>query len=311
MRYFPTYESYRKAWDSAPEFTPKIPLNVDIELSSICNLKCPFCYITNPNYQKPIRKFFAIEMIFNLFKEIRALQIPAIKFNWIGEPTLHSMFNQILDYVQITNCYDVLINTNGNYPRSKNIGLSYATKVKFSLDSMNQRTYRKMRPEGNLATVLGNITDLVQFPFPNVCLARVITKDNQGEDFKTQVWAYFGNKVKVSEHYVFDRTGQKQQIDYPQKLKRKYCGYPSQRLVIDADGNIFPCCVDAFKTMKLGNIKENTLLEVWRSTKLAKIRQMLKQGRMPSSACKNCTSWASYQHPYSEAIKDKELWKMQ
>lgn len=310
MKYFPTYQAYRTAWNSASEVTPPIPLNIDIELSSICNLKCPFCYMANPKYKRPQNRFFPIQLLDTLLYQMSEIGIPAVKFNWIGEPMLYPYTTSSFYNAYKLGFYDILVNTNGNYHDCKNSGLTFTTKVKFSLDSMSPITYEIMRPRGNLAMVLANIEDLIKRGHKNICLARVITKDNKDEGFKGQVRFSFGDEVKVSEHYVFDRNPTyDNHIDFPKNLKRKYCEYPSQRLVIDADGDIFPCCVDAFKEMKLGNIKENTLLEVWQSDKLAEIRWRLKHGGLPSVACQNCTSWVAYEHPYSEMVKDKEIFK--
>ena len=40
------YKKYRKQWSDLPKFNivSEYPLLVDLELSSICNLKCPMCY---------------------------------------------------------------------------------------------------------------------------------------------------------------------------------------------------------------------------------------------------------------------------
>ena len=129
------------------------------------------------------------------------------------------------------------------------------------------------------------------------------------EDFKHYVEGYFDGKVEVSEHYVFDRTETTEEHIYQHKnLKRQYCGYPSQRLVIDTEGNVFPCCVDFHKTMCLGNIEIDSLLDIWNSIKLKTIRDLLKDGYFPTHTCQNCTSWVAYKHPYSENMKDKEIW---
>ena len=306
---YSNYREYRKAWNSAYKVTPKIPLNIDIELSAVCNLKCPFCPTTQSNYKKPKNKFFPVILLTKIFNEVLKLGIPAIKFNWMGEPTLHPDFNYILEFSNVLRCYDILINTNGNYPPRKNIGLLNATKVFFSLDSMNETTYQKMRKGGELRRVLFNIESLLGGGHKNIYARRVITNDNKDEDFKHYVEGYFDGKVEVSEHYVFDRTETTEEHIYQHKnLKRQYCGYPSQRLVIDTEGNVFPCCVDFHKTMCLGSIEIDSLLDIWNSIKLKTIRDLLKDGYFPTHTCQNCTSWVAYKHPYSENMKDKEIW---
>lgn len=305
MRYFKSYQSYREAWDNAYQQDPAIPLNIDIELSATCNLNCPFCYLSDKKFKKSKTKFMEYEIFTNIIGECVIEGIPAIKLNWMGEPTLHPEFNYFMqDTCGRSFFYDIIINTNGNYTPEKNYGLIYATKVIFSLDSMEKETYAKMRVGGDLKKVLDNIFGLLKLGHKNIVVRRVITKDNKHEDFKKKVRAYFKDRVDVSEHYAFDRNASnKLQVDYPGKLERVYCGYPSQRLVINTEGDVFPCCVDVFGKMKLGNIKKTTLMEIWNGKKLKKIREKLRKGKMASKACKYCQSWMSFNHKYRENVK--------
>jgi len=304
VRYFPDYQSYRNAWDKAFSVDPPIPLNVDIELSSVCNLKCPFCPLSDPSFKRNKNKYFQVYQLGKIIIEADRMRIPSLKFNWMGEPTLHPFFNEIMEYAASFNFYDLLINTNGNYKAEINKGLMYATKVMFSVDSVHEATYNKMRPGGNRDKVIFNIGALLKAGHKNIVARRVITTDNQDEDFESAIAAIFGSSVSVSEHYVFDRNSSyKYQTKYIENLKRKYCGYPSQRLVIDTDLNVFPCCADYNKNMLLGNIKEKSLMEIWRSQRLRVIRAQLRKRKMPSKSCVNCTSWMAYDSEYRKEIQ--------
>ena len=46
------YKKYRKEWSENPRsnIVSGFPLNVDIELTNACNLKCPHCARTNNNW---------------------------------------------------------------------------------------------------------------------------------------------------------------------------------------------------------------------------------------------------------------------
>jgi len=305
MRY-KSYESYREAWDGAFTKTPEIPLNIDIELSSVCNLRCPFCFLSDPKTKKNKNDFFIVYWIIQIFKEIKKEGIPAIKFNWMGEPTLHPLFNEIMEAASKLGCYDLLINTNGNYKPEINKGLMYATKVMFSVDSFNSVTYKKMRRGGDLKKVIRNIRELTKMGHKNIVVRRVITADNKNEDFEKDVYQNLGlyDCIKFSEHYVFDRnTSSENHEKTVNKISRTYCGYPSQRLIIDTDLNVFSCCADYNKNMLLGNIKDNSIIEIWRSKKLEDIREKLKKNIMPSDSCKNCTSFLAYDMQEKENVK--------
>ena len=63
------YQAYRKNWVEFPlkQYLAEYPLLVDIELSSICNLKCPMCYTITDEFKKKVK---AGLMDLDLFKKI-------------------------------------------------------------------------------------------------------------------------------------------------------------------------------------------------------------------------------------------------
>lgn len=295
------YAEYRAAWDNAPTITPGVPLNVDIELSAACSLRCPFCFLQNKSYNHN-PSFMLANLAMDIIDQAHEIGVPAVKMNWRGEPTIHPMFSSILEYAKSVGFLDILVNTNGNFPECAIDGLLCATKVMVSLDSMEQLTYKKMRPGGNLMRVLNNVEKLLRMGHGNVWVRRVVTEDNKTEDFVGRVRAALGNQVKISEHAVFERS---ESVDTP--TERTYCGYPSQRLVIAHNGDIFPCCVDYFETLKLGNINKDSIIDVWNGAKMEQLRQGLKTGERYPGQCADCRSWMGYADKRRELVADREV----
>lgn len=296
------FATYRKAWDNAGQVTPNIPLNLDLELAATCNLKCPFCFLQNKKYDKPQPPLMPKGLAKMALVEAADLGVPAVKMNWRGEATIHPDFSEITDLAHQLKFKDILVNTNGNYKQDVVYGMMNCTKVMFSVDSFDRKTYAKMRKGGNLDKVLQNIQMLIQFGHRNIWVRRVLTDSNKSEDFKAAAAQNFGDKVKVAEHHVFDRAKVKA-VDMP----RTYCLYPSQRLIVSTAGDVFPCCVDYFGEMNLGNIHHDSLKDIWNGYKIKFLRTMLKNNKFPSDQCKNCTSWMSYKAPEREKVSDKEL----
>jgi len=296
---FKSYQEYRNTWDNASTTKPIVPLNIDIELSTTCNLKCPFCFLQKKDY-KVKNKFMNLSLAKEIIDTTSIYGVPAIKFNWRGESTMHPHFSTILEYAKSKNTFfDLLVNTNGNYNEKAVDGLMAATKVIFSLDSTKPNIYAKMRKGGDLLKVLSNINQLIKLGHKGIVVRRVITEDNKHEDFKTNVKNIFGD-VSVSEHYVFER-GKEFKL---QNIKRAYCGYPSVRLVVSVSGDIMPCCVDYHEDMILGNIYKDKLIDIWNGDKLNNLVSELKQNIFKSKQCENCTSWLSYSDKIKrEAVK--------
>lgn len=335
---FKSRDEYRAAWDAAEKQAPPVPLNVDIELASVCNLTCPFCFISDSKFDEMIkqpsqdgksrRRLMDTALALRVIDEAAAIGVPAVKMNWRGESTLHPDYHEILALAARTpnpsakrcSCHmfgahpafhDILVNTNANCKDEAIPGLMAATKVMVSLDSLNPATYAVMRRGGSLDRAKAVIHELIRRGHPNLWIRRVLAKENKHEPFFNQVRAEFGEAVKVSEHFCFDRnTGSSHEAvgcDHDADGGRTYCGYPSQRIVVSSSGLCYPCCIDLHETMPVGDLRHQTLLEVWNGEPMSRLRAGLKAGSYKSEACKNCVSWMSYDAPQRAKVQDIEV----
>jgi len=308
--YYKSFNNYRGAWSNAAEIDPAVPLNVDIELAAVCNLSCPACFITSPEYTRNKHQaYMTIEMVERILSECAAVGVPAIKLNWRGESTLHPEFKTILDKVSAVSFHEVLINTNGNYT-SPDItpALMKCTKVMYSLDSTIPGTYAVMRKGGDLPLAVANVKALLEAGHQNVLVRRVVTKLNQAEAFAGYCKILFGDKVKVSEHFCFDRGKDSLSVGKIDYSQRQYCCYPSQRVVVSVNGDMFPCCVDYKETMPLGNVRSITIMDAWRGRAVERLRKNLRVNTFQYGAqCFDCTSFMAYKAKEREYVQDRQI----
>lgn len=335
---FDTYQDYRDAWNNAYQKDPKIPLNIDIELASICNLRCPFCFYGEANWNhemdklsfdgKPKKRLMSTALATKIIDEAAELGVPALKFNWRGESTLHPDYSEILRYaadkikeqreqvgdsdfkIRFQNPYffDLLVNTNANCKDHAIDGLMVATKCMISLDSTIPEIYSKMRVNGRLERAIEVTKELIKRGHRNLWIRRVITQQNREEIFKRRVDEIFGGGgYKVSEHYCMDRGDNFHALNNPDQYDRTYCGYPSQRLMVAADGICYPCCVDTDGTMPVGNVYESSLKQIWNGDKMQNLRRQLKNNIFKSKICSRCESWMAYKAPQRLNVQDKEV----
>ena len=340
---YKTRDDYREAWSAAAEQTPPVPLNIDIELASICNLSCPFCFISDGSFDEMItspsddgksrRRLMPTKMALRIVEQSAVVGVPALKFNWRGESTLHPDYSSILvaaramcgyhksphlpddlDYGPYCKpaFFDILVNTNANCQDRAIDGLMAATKVMVSLDSLVPGTYAIMRRRGNLERAKGVIYELIRRRHPNLWIRRVLTNENKSEPFYDQVREAFGRSVHVSEHFCIDRNAVSNYETAECRhdlLPRTYCKYPSQRIVIASTGLCYPCCIDLHETMPIGDIRKQSLLDIWRGEAMQRLRLGLK-GDHPSQwseTCRKCESWMSYDVPERKFVQDREL----
>lgn len=345
---YKTYSSYRDAWQKAYEETPPVPLNVDLELASTCNLRCPFCFIPDPKFEefisqkiedgKPLRRLMPKELAFKIIDQCADMGVPALKFNWRGESTLHPEYSEIVKYARSKRriysidggdvfsaaaanapaFIELLANTNANCSDKTIDGLMATTKCMISLDSMVPETYAQMRVGGKLERAKEVISELVREGHPNIWVRRVLSKTNYKENFFESVKNEWGDKVNVSQHYCFDRNAKSNHeisgCDHDDKqTKRRYCGYPSQRLVISSTGKVYPCCIDLHETMPVGDISKQSINEIWNSDVLRNLRTSLRSldTKTWSDTCRNCESWMSWDAPQRDFVQDVKILESQ
>ena len=71
------------------------------------------------------------------------------------------------------------------------------------------------------------------------------------------------------------------------------CDDPDNPLVIDAEGNVVVCANDYLGRVKLGNIGESRLLDIWKSQKFTDIRRGLRNQHYTLPICLSCTGQAN------------------
>lgn len=296
------YRRYRLKWNMAKHFPPNDPLHIDVELTSVCNLRCTFCPQSDDK-----KKFRPGHMELGMFKmivsEATAMKIDSIKLNLRGESTLHPEFAAMCAAVQ-GRFTDIRLNTNGNYKRKLNSVIAKTfTEVCFSIDALESDTYRQIRVGGNLNVVYNNIMELanlMDLKHQTLKLSFVKTKKNQHElkEF-ISFWKYKIPRIKFFIRDVAERTEEsKADNTKPLSKKRKNCLMPIRRLTVTWDGNVHPCCVATWNNdLVLGNINSKSLKEIWTSRRIATLRKVLDSGAAYKmiGACSHCLSRESYQ----------------
>src|SRR6185437_7652581 len=56
------------------------------------------------------------------------------------------------------------------------------------------------------------------------------------------------------------------------KENKRACPYPFYTMVVKANGDVVPCCVGWEKSLVIGNVKDSSLAELWKSPKMEAIR---------------------------------------
>ena len=106
------YLSYRNQWglrvvDRDPG---KIPLSLNLELTTRCNLACSFC--SNPTLEKSQVRDLGSYYINSVLDSVSKFKIPAANMNGLGESLLRKDFCSIALQLKEANILDLMVHTN-------------------------------------------------------------------------------------------------------------------------------------------------------------------------------------------------------
>ena len=284
------YQEYRRQWhNNLAEFkVSDFPLFLDVEATSLCNLKCPHCVQTHANFEKGFMDF---GMYKDIIDEASENQCYGVKFHSIGrgEPLLHQRLPEMVAYAVKNGLIDVYLNTNAvllNKEKSKRLLDAGLHRISFSIDHYIPHLYEKLRVGTTLKKVIRNVDEFFdQRENGNYNTEiRIQTVRLPNLDLKqyTEFWYPFCDEVAV--------------IGYKEMSKREYglkgswiCPQPWQRFSIlwNGSGNI--CNHDDRGHAILGNVYDMSIHKMWHSIGANYIREAFKKGTDHLiSACNGC-----------------------
>lgn len=298
------FREYRLAWKkaAAEDFLPEQPLNVDIELSDVCNLRCKMC----AQGMGTVRGtgFMSNDVVCNIIDQCAQTGVYSIKFNWRGEATLNPFLPKAIRYAKQNGILEVQINTNG-LPSQKDIIIECAEngldRIIFSVDGFSKETYESIRINGSYERILENIHNLVDWKNnsagskPHIRVQMVRTKQNAHEVQEyIEYWQQLVDDVRISD--VMDRgQGKDLSVGDQVVIGRRRCPQPFQRLTIGRDCRVSPCCADWDQEFILGDIRQNSLMELWQCDMINDLRKKLRNIQHHKiKICRSCPVKESY-----------------
>ncbi|MGE3918557.1 MAG: radical SAM protein, partial [Hyphomicrobiaceae bacterium] len=136
-------------------FSPIVP-PLTIELTSRCNLKCPYC--ANPSLKRSYGEM-PLDLIFRLAEECAASSHRVMAVHGIGEPLLRKDLEVILARFRDLGIWQGWISTNGAILSVRRMGTLVEAGLKglyVSIDTLDADMYRRTRG-GRLAKTIENI----------------------------------------------------------------------------------------------------------------------------------------------------------
>ncbi len=307
------YSKYRNEWINNPEnnIISNFPLNVDIELTNACNLRCPHCARTSNNWENKAIGFMDKRLVKKILDEISKEKGYCVKFSLRGEPLLYKNLIDILKYAKNTNLEEFYFNTNGTLltkELSKQLVDLRLPRISISVGGWNKETFEKSQFNAKFEKVRENIKNLKEYRdsqksiYPKIRVQVVLIPEVQKNIKKfINLWKDYADELGGIEFRSESKVK-----NFNVKFNEFKCSFLWQRLVVLWDGTVYPCLFHGVKKaddLILGNAKKDSLKNLWNSSKINRIRR--KHLRGESEKIKSC-SFCSYRRTIIEKIREKK-----
>jgi len=276
------------------------PERVDIETTSICNTSCYFC----PHSKMKREKKHMSDAIFNKsLEEIKKHNVKNVSVSFMGEPLIDPKFFERVKKIKDSYECTTFISTNAlQLTKEKSLRMieSKLDTIIISLDGVDQDSFSKIR-EGSFEKTVRNIEELISLKekmkseTPYITLRIMVSSENK-KDTKRFIERWEGkvNEIAFGKVHTWCEGGIKKSLNSP-------CLFLWSTLLILSNGDVVPCCMDYEGKLKLGNIMENSLEEIWNGEKIKMLRRQHINKKF-SGICATCdindgtiVKWWSYE----------------
>lgn len=250
---------------AAPPFFSLIEFN----LSGLCNRVCEFCPRVDPDIFPNINEHIRVELYEKIMTQLAEVEYDGmILYSGFGEPLLYKNLEMVIE-ISKRHCPNVRIEsvTNGD---------------QLSVDRL------KSLFAAGLDTLLISLYDgPEQVDIFKSMMAEAGISEKQIV-LRTR-W------LSAEEHYGITLVNRSGMVEIPQvgigalkePLKRR-CFYPFYQVVVDHDGSVLLCTHDWGKKLIVGNLKNQTIHELWNSDVVRQVRLNLAREDRSLSPCNLC-----------------------
>jgi len=303
---------------------------IRIDPCNLCNFRCAFCPTGDHELLQSVGRPKGM-MDYNLFckiiNDISAFDSKLKKLYLYkdGEPLLNKRLPDMIRYAKNSNvAEECWITTNGSFLNPKinceliDAGLDL---IRISIESVSNEGYQKVaRVKLNYEKLKENIAHL--YSNRKKCRIHVEIVDcglldlerekfyRDFEEISTSIHidSLMGWSMSNSKDFTLG-TNPEKSPDGLSIIAKQVCTFPFYTLTINFDGSVSICCVDWSHSTIVGDLKRQSIKQIWEGEELFKFRKMhLQKQKVRNKACADCQYLDTLQDnidDYSEVILEK------
>jgi hypothetical protein len=273
------YAEYRRLWEELPakRIVRDYPLLVDLELASVCNLRCKMCYTITDEFKAKVKKGLMDWDIYTSLVDQIAGKVFALRLSLRGEPTLHKRFIDCIKYAKDKGIPEVSTLTHGGrlelplFEKAVKAGLDWIT---ISVDGLADQ-YDPIRKPLTFVDTVRRIRQMKEYKDQHGLLKPVIKVQGIWPAIRPNPTKYYETFAPIADLVAFNPL-----IDYLRKDRAIVyeenfaCPQLYQRIVVGSNGNFMMCSNDEDELNIIGSAYQDRLHDVWHGKKLNAVRAL-------------------------------------
>lgn len=296
---------YGRAWlrmkarwavlDYSPEY-------VALEVTNVCNFKCAFCPQSDPSHHLKVSKTLLSADDCRLFLEkIRNAGIRTNLMHWTldGEPFMHRDFAKLVEISAEFGFTNTYFASNGVLCTARRL-LEFPldrVRLNIAIDFCSDKSYfEEVRgTPGSWERVRENVASIVKDD--RLQSVRIDVTDissfseREPDELKRRFNKLQGlfdasDRLRYRRRTFHNATGF---LNRRTEGRYHVCPYPWTHLRIASNGDVVPCCRDLQHKTVLGNLKEQSVEDIWNGQAMTGLRRNLLDGEPNRiAACREC-----------------------
>ncbi len=240
-----------------------VPEILQIESTNLCNAKCVFCPRDLMERKQGIMDMSLYQRVVD---EAISLGIRHVRLHNYGESLIDRLIVEKVRYAKSKGIAEVGLISNGSLlaePMARALVDAGLDAINISVDAAGKEAFERTRVGLKYDRVMENIDGLVRVrnergaTHPKLILSFVRQENSEEERAFIDKWSRVADKVHVTELHNWAGTlHSHSNIRFP-------CYRPWLTLTVLWDGRVSLCCADFDGRVILGNVRTQTIEEIW------------------------------------------------
>lgn len=306
----------------------RTPLSAHIDISSVCNYRCSFCFQADAKGMKDVglkRGFMDYELFKKIVDDFKKFpeKIKKIKIGNHGEPTLNPSISEMISYANQSGMAEIVeVFTNGSKLEpvlNEKLVDAGLRRINISLEGLTDERYKEVAGiKQNFQEIIDGVKSLYEIKTRKNSPLKIYVKiadqahslnaaDNKtfilSEEEKDYFYRTFGSICdeifveKVVPQWAETQLEKQNEVEatgmYGQKIGewKEVCPFIFMYMHFNCDGTVSPCTLDWPRKVVIGNVKDESVSDIWNGKRLRELQvAMLAKQRKCIDFCRNCSA---------------------